>query len=65
MITYPGEYHDAISDIPIPQSRQTIELIEQGRLMPPLPIQIELRARRTVHVIQLSVLRPVLEAEAA
>jgi len=65
MITHPGEYHDATSDVPIPQSRQTIELIEQGRLLPPLPIQVELRARRPAHVVQLSVLTPALEAEAA
>lgn len=53
MIIHPGEYHDAASRIPIPQSRQTLELIARGRRMPPLPIQVVLRRIRVADVTPL------------
>ncbi|PPB50364.1 hypothetical protein C4K88_00100 [Arthrobacter pityocampae] len=65
MITHPGEYHDADSKTPVPQSRRTLELIERGRLMPPLPIQIALRERRPAPVLTLPSPLLVIDVEAA
>ncbi|MDQ0734670.1 hypothetical protein [Arthrobacter agilis] len=65
MITHPGEYHDATSNVTIPQSRRTLEIIERGRLMPPLPIQVVLRERRSAQVVTLPSLPPVVDVEAA
>ncbi|WP_104181839.1 hypothetical protein [Arthrobacter sp. B0490] len=65
MITHPGEYHDANSKTPVPQSRRTLEIIEWGRLMPPLPIQVALRERRSAPVLMLPSLPPVIDGEAA
>ncbi|WP_247827624.1 hypothetical protein [Arthrobacter antioxidans] len=65
MITRPGEYHDANSTVPIPQSQRTIDLIERGRLMPPLPIQVVPRQSVSARVIPLPVPLPTLDAEAA
>ncbi|WP_394253478.1 hypothetical protein [Arthrobacter pityocampae] len=65
MITHPGEYHDADSKTPVPQSRRTLELIERGRLMPPLPIQVALRRRRSAPVLTLPSPLPVIDVEAA
>lgn len=64
MITHPGEYHDAVSNIPIPQSRQTLGFIERGRQMSPLPIQIALRSNATPQVASLDASWPA-EARAA
>lgn len=65
MIIHPGEYHDADSTTPVPQSRRTLELIERGRLMPPLPIQVALRERRSAPVLRLPSRLPVIDVEAA
>ncbi|WP_247826777.1 hypothetical protein [Arthrobacter antioxidans] len=65
MITRPGEYHDATSTVPIPQSQRTLDLIERGRLMPPLPIQVVLRQSVSARVIPLPAPLPTLDAEAA
>ena len=65
MITHPGEYHDADSKTPVPQCRRTLELIERGRLMPPLPIQVALRERRSAPVLTLPSRPPVIDVEAA
>ncbi|WP_247826754.1 hypothetical protein [Arthrobacter antioxidans] len=65
MITHPGEYHDADSKTPVPQSRRTLELIERGRLMPPLPIQVALRERCPAPVLMLPSRPPVIHGEAA
>ena len=65
MITHPGEYHDATSKTPVPQCRRTLEIIECGRLMPPLPIQVALRERCAAPVLTLPPLPPVIDREAA
>ncbi|TKV28161.1 hypothetical protein FDK12_09325 [Arthrobacter sp. NamB2] len=65
MITHPGEYHDADSRAPIPQSRQTLETIERGRLMPPLPVQVALRGKLPAQVMVLPVRSPAPREEAA
>jgi hypothetical protein len=65
MITCPGEYHDADSTVPIPQSRRTLDLIEQGRLLPPLPIQVALRQNTLAPVVVLPVRPSAPDVEAA
>lgn len=65
MITKPGEYHDANSAVPVPQSRRVLDLIARGRLMPPLPIQVALRQSMTAQVVVLPALLPATDAEAA
>ncbi|OUM42505.1 hypothetical protein [Arthrobacter sedimenti] len=65
MIIHPGEYHDATSDIPIPQSLRTLEIIERGRRMPPLAIQVALREARLARVTPLPDRWHIPDAEAA
>ena len=65
MITKPGEYHDANSTVPVPRAQRTLDLIERGRLMPPLPIQVELRQSMTAQVVVLPVHLSATNAEAA
>ncbi|MEG9248378.1 hypothetical protein V6S67_09785 [Arthrobacter sp. Soc17.1.1.1] len=65
MITHSGEYHDANSKTFVPQCRRTLEIIERGRLMPPLPIQVALRDRHPASVLTLPSLPPLMDVEAA
>lgn len=65
MIVHPGEYHDATSTVPVPQCRQTLELVQRGLLMPPLPIQAALRKRRSASVVHLPIRREFPDTEAA
>ncbi|MHA7207778.1 hypothetical protein [Arthrobacter sp. MDT1-65] len=65
MITHPSEYHDADSKTLVLQCRRTLEIIERGRLMPPLPIQVALRERCSTPVLTLPSLPPVIDVEAA
>ncbi|MHA7208198.1 hypothetical protein [Arthrobacter sp. MDT1-65] len=65
MITRPGEYHDANSTVPIQRPQRTLDLIAQGRLMPPLPIQVALRQGALARILDMPLSQPATDAEAA
>ena len=58
-------HHDANSTVPIPRPQRTLDLIAQGRLMPPLPIQVALREGAPARILDMALSQSATDAEAA